>query len=447
MKTPGIILILSLFVSTVFSQTSYTVETVPNPQKAAIPGLVSDPDDILKHETEQNINVQIDSLGKVNDTEMAVVLLNSIGFENEDDFANRLFNFWKIGGEKQDNGVLLLFVMDIRRVVIRTGYGVEGVLPDAIAKRIISQVIFPEFRNGNYDAGVIAGVNKIISTVREEPFEKEVQEPIRWMEVIPYAAAGYIVFMLLTWLWISTAVRKVHQNQALSTNLARYKAIKDQNKATYAISSFTIPLIAFFLIIFLSKAAFVLLLLPAPVAALPSYLYGRWQMKKARRAPIPCNECGNKMHMLSEREEDTRLQVAQQFEEKLNSIDYDVFVCESCQNQAVFSLDKFNTYTRCPRCNTKAYVLNSKRTVLMPTYFNSGTQRATYKCKFCGYEDHHDTKIPRLRRTAAFTGGAVGGGVFSGRGGFGGGGFGGGGFGGGGFGGGMAGGGGGSGGW
>ena len=72
MKTPGIILILSLFVSTVFSQTSYTVETVPNPQKAAIPGFVSDPDDILKPETEQIINVQIDSLWKVNDTEMAV---------------------------------------------------------------------------------------------------------------------------------------------------------------------------------------------------------------------------------------------------------------------------------------------------------------------------------------------------------------------------------------
>lgn len=151
--------------------------------------------------------------------------------------------------------------------------------------------------------------------------------------------------------------------------------------------------------------------------------------------------------MLSEREEDTRLKVAQQFEEKLNSVDYDVFLCDSCQNEAVFSLDKFNTYTRCPRCNTKAYILDSKRTILMPTYFNSGTQRSTFKCKFCGFEDHNDTKIPRLRRTAAFTGGAVGGGVFSGRGGFGGGSFGGGGFGGGGFGGGMTGGGGASGGW
>ena len=447
MKTLGIALLLSLFVSTVFAQTTYTVETVPNPQKAAIPGFVSDPDDILKPETEQIINVQIDSLWKQNGTEMAVVAIKSIGFDDIDDFANRLYNRWKIGQEKQDNGVLILLVLDIRRIVIRTGYGVEGVLPDAIAKRIISETIIPEFRKGDYDAGVIAGVNKVVDTVKGEPFVIEKEDPINWREILPYAAAAYMIYMLILWLWMSTSVRKVHQNKALSTNLARYKAIKDQNKATYALAAFTFPLIAFFLIIFLSKLAFVLLLFPAPVAALPSYLYGRRQMNKARRAPIPCNECGSKMHMLPEKEEDTRLQLSQQFEEKLNSIDYDVFVCDTCKNQAVFSLDKFNTYTRCPRCNTKAYILDSKRTVMMPTYFNSGTQRATYKCKFCGYEDHHDTKIPRLRRTAAFTGGAVGGGVFSGRGGFGGGGFGGGGFGGGGFGGGMTGGGGASGGW
>lgn len=443
MKKIGCILLLCLISFSAIGQT-YTVETVPNPQEATIPGFVSDPDNILKPETEQIINVQIDSLWKVNNTEMAVVVLNSIGFENEDDFANRLYNRWGIGGKSQDNGILLLVVQDIRRIVIRTGYGVEGILPDITAHRIISENIAPHFRNGDYDAGVISGVDRVIRTVREEPFVKEAAKPINWKEVIPYAAAGYIVFMLLTWFWIATAVRKVHQNKVLSTNLARYKAIKDQNNATYALSAFTFPLIALFLILFLSRAPYILLLFPAPVAALPAYLYGRWQMKRARRAPIPCNACNSKMHMLSEREEDTRLKVSQQFEEKLNTVDYDVFLCDTCHNEAVFSLDKFNTYSRCPRCNTKAYFLHSKRTILIPTYFNSGTQRSTFKCKFCGFEDHNDTKIPRLRRTAAFTGGAVGGGVFSGRGGFGGGG---GGFGGGGFGGGMTGGGGASGGW
>lgn len=441
MKRIGYIFLLCVLSFSLFGQ-SYTVESVPNPQEAAVPSFVSDPDNLLKPETELIINTQIDSLWKVNDTEMAVVVLNSIGFENEDDFANRLYNHWGIGGKSQNNGVLLLVVQDIRRIVIRTGYGVEGILPDITAHRIISDIIVPHFRNGDIDAGVIAGVDGVIRVIREEPFVKETRKPVNWGEALPYAAAGYIIFMFLTLLWIVTAVRKVHQNKVLSTNLARYKAIKDQNKATYAISAFTFPMIAFFIILFFFRFEYILLLLPVPIAALPAYLYGRRKMYKARRAPIPCNVCSNKMHMLSEREEDTRLKVSQQFEEKLNTVDYDVFVCDNCQNEAVFSLDKFNAYTRCPRCNTKAYILHSKRTVLMPTYFNSGTQRSTFKCKFCGFEDHNDTKIPRLRRTAAFTGGAVGGGVFSGRGGFGGGGFGGGG-----FGGGMTGGGGASGGW
>lgn len=79
----------------------------------------------------------------------------------------------------------------------------------------------------------------------------------------------------------------------------------------------------------------------------------------------------------------------------------------------------------------------------MPTYINSGTERSTYKCKFCGFEDHNDTKIPRLKHITTSTGGALGGSIFSGSGGFGRSG----GFGGGGFGGGMSGGGGASGGW
>ena len=375
MKKSGYILLLCLLPFSLLGQ-SYTVETVPNPQEAAIPSFVSNPDNILKPETEQIINVRIDSLWKVNSTEMAVVVLNSIGFENEDDFANRLYNHWGIGGKLQNNGVLLLVVQDIRRIVIRTGYGVEGVLPDITAHRIISENIAPHFKSGNYDAGVISGVDRIIRTIRKEPFVKETKKPINWKEVIPYAAAGYIVFMLLTLFWMISAVRKVHRNKALSTNLARYKSIKDQNKATYSIAAFTLPLIAFFAVVLLGRLAYVLLLLPAPIAALPALLYGKRAMNKARRAPIPCNSCGNEMHMLSEKEEDRWLKVSQQFEEKLNSVDYDVFLCDTCQNEAVFSLDKFNIYTRCPRCNTKAYILHSKKTLVMPTYINSGTERS-----------------------------------------------------------------------
>ena len=150
------------------------------------------------------------------------------------------------------------------------------------------------------------------------------------------------------------------------------------------------------------------------------------------------------MHILSEKQEDAHLKLAQQFEEQLHAVDYDVFVCDSCKNEAIFTLDKPSAYSNCPKCNTKAFILKEKRTVVAPTYISAGTERVTYHCKFCGYEEHHNDNIPRLQRNSgALVGGAVAGGMFSGRGGFGGGGFSGGGS----FGGGMSGGGGATSGW
>ena len=428
MKKLGFFLTLLLFFSTVKGQT-YTVESVPNPQEAVVPSFVSDPDNFLSAETKLIVNTQIDSLWRVNDTEMAVVVLNSIGFDDENEFANRLYNHWGIGGKTQSNGVLLLLVMDIRRVVIRTGDGATGIIPDIIAKRIINHTIIPEFKKDDYDAGIVKGVDHVIRVVREENFVKEEREPVNWKELFFYGAAIYLLFIVLTVLWIRSTVRKVQENNALSTNLARYTAIGEQNKASYAIASYGLPVLALFILLFTLRFELLALLLPAPVAGLPAYFFGKRKMNKARREPIPCNECGSQMHMLSEEEDDKYLKLSQQFEEKLNSIDYDVFICESCQNESIFSLDKLNTYTHCPRCNTKAYQLSSKKTIVMPTYVSSGTQRSTYHCKFCGFEDHHDKKLPRLHRSAS--GGVVGGSLSSGRGGFGGGGFGGGGFGGG----------------
>ena len=126
------------------------------------------------------------------------------------------------------------------------------------------------------------------------------------------------------------------------------------------------------------------------------------------------------------------LKLAQQFEEQLHAIDYDVFLCDSCKNEAIFTLDKPSAYSVCPKCGTKAFILESKRTVVAPTYISAGTERSTYRCKFCGHEENNNHNIPRLTRTGgAILAGAAAGGLFSGGGGFSGGGDGGGSFGGG----------------
>lgn len=444
MKKSFIVFFLLFSAIFVFGQ-EYKVETIPNPQQAKVYGFVSNPDKILKPETELTINQMIDSLWRQSGTEIAVVAVHSIGYDDIDDFANRLYNYWKIGQKRQQNGVLILMVEDVKKIVIRTGYGAEGILPDAIAKRIITQVILPEFKKGNYDAGMIAGVDRVIRILRKEPFVVEKPDAVNWKQSIPYAIGGYLLLILLVGLWLQNSIRKINSNKALTTNLARYKAIKEENKAIYSLTAWTIPFVALIAIILFARAAYVLFILPIPLVTLPVYWYGKWQMNRARKAPIVCNECGHTMHLLSEKEEDKKLQLSQQFEEKLGSVDYDVFVCDNCKNEAIFPMEKLDEYTHCPKCNTKAFALYSKKTIVSPTYINAGSEQVTYKCRFCGYEENQNNQLPRLRRNSGVYVGPIGGGFFSGRGGFGG--DSGGGFGGGGFGGGMTGGGGASGGW
>jgi len=428
------------------SAVEYTVESVPKPIATNAREFVSNPDGILKAETVQKMNEMIYALKTETSAEVAVVVVNSIGQADHVSFANQLFTAWKIGNAKQDNGLLILFVLDQRKIKFETGYGLEGVLPDAICKRIQYQSMTPEFKNGNYDAGMLAGLDRIISTIKKEPVQKQAATPIAWNEILPIAGGAYLLIILFTWIWVNSSIQKVKKDPKHKSNIARYKAIKNEKAGIMSIVALMFPLAGFVIILLFSNPIFIFLLIPVPFCTLPANIYAKLMMVKIRREPIPCTVCSGKMHILSEKEEDTHLKLAQQFEEQLHAVDYDVFVCDKCDNQAIFTLDKPSAYSECPKCGTKAFILKDKRTIVAPTYISSGTQRTTYYCKFCGYEENNNDNIPRLtRNTGAIIGGAAAGSIFSGSGGFGGGGFSGGG--GGSFGGGMSGGGGASSGW
>ena len=436
-----IFILFCLFASYAFA-IEYTVKSIPNPITTDAHAFVSNPDGILKMETVQELNVSLDSLKSQTGAEVAVVAVNSIGQAELNTFATELFTTWGIGKAKQDNGLLVLFVLDQKKVKFETGYGLEGVLPDAICKRIQMQNMIPEFKNGNYDAGMLAGVQRIASTIRKEPVAQEVVTPIAWSEILPIAIAIYLLLMLFTWIWIGNSIQKIRKNPKILSNLARYKAIKNEKSGIISLVALILPALGFVGILFFSQPIFLLLLIPIPITTIPGNIYGKLMMSKIRREPIPCNVCDGKMHILSEKQEDAHLKLAQQFEEQLHAIDYDVFVCDKCANEAIFTLEKPSAYSECPKCGTKAFILKDKRTVVAPTYISAGTERTTYHCKFCGYEENNNHNIPRLARSSgALVGGAVAGGLFSGGGGFGGGG------GGGSFGGGMSGGGGSSSGW
>lgn len=398
---------------------AYTIETLPNPIATA--SYVSNPDGILKTETVNALNQQINALRQTNTAQIAVVAVQSIGNMSVEQFATALFKKWGIGTSENNNGLLALFVLDQRTVKFETGYGIEGVFPDAMSKRIQLNYMIPYFKKGDYDTGMLAGMEQVVKVIKGETFVKTAKA-FPWNEVLPLAIGMYLFLTILAWAWVSTIVHKVRKSTQLTTNLLRYKTIKSEKAAALLILAVVIPAIVFVGFILLKVSTnYMLLLMPIPLTILPANLYGKIMMRKIRREPIACSECKGTMHLLSEKQEDAHLKLAQQFEEQLQAVDYDVFVCPDCKNETILTYDKPSMYANCPKCNTKAFILKGKQVIVAPTYISGGTERSSYHCKFCGHQAHHNHALPRLQRQGgAFVGGAVAGSILSsGRGGFG----------------------------
>ncbi|MBI3875750.1 MAG: TPM domain-containing protein [Verrucomicrobia bacterium] len=85
-----------------------------------------------------------------------------------EDYTIRIAKSWQVGQKDKRNGAVLFVFINERKLRIEVGYGLEGVLPDAICKRIISDAITPRFRNGDYAGGLAAGVDAMIAAAKGE---------------------------------------------------------------------------------------------------------------------------------------------------------------------------------------------------------------------------------------------------------------------------------------
>ncbi len=101
--------------------------------------------------------------------QVAVLTIPSLKGDALEDFSIRVAENWKIGQKGFDNGAILLVAQKEHKLRIEVGYGLEGVLPDAIANRIINEVIVPRFRENDYSGGIEAGVNAILQVTKGEP--------------------------------------------------------------------------------------------------------------------------------------------------------------------------------------------------------------------------------------------------------------------------------------
>jgi uncharacterized protein len=130
--------------------------------------LVNDYTGTLTSEEIRSLEQKLVAFDDSTSIQVAVVLIKSLEGYEINDYGYQLGRAWGIGRKDKNTGVLVLAAIGDRKISIQTGYGMEGVLPDAITKRIIENEIKPNFRNGAYFQGINAATDAIISYTKGE---------------------------------------------------------------------------------------------------------------------------------------------------------------------------------------------------------------------------------------------------------------------------------------
>jgi len=160
----------------------------------ALTGRIMDGANVLAPETERTLDSFLSIHEDSTSNQILVVTLPSLEGESIEEFGLRAGREWGIGTDENDNGVLLVVAPNDREVRIEVGYGLEGALPDAIASRIIRNEILPDFRDGDFDGGVTAGVHAIAAAVEGEYAGSESSEgPPEWVVRVIISSVFFVL--------------------------------------------------------------------------------------------------------------------------------------------------------------------------------------------------------------------------------------------------------------
>lgn len=452
MKAPAIIFFFLLYTTLTGAQ-PYSPQSVPN-TRLINGSYVSNPDGILSSSSVSQINQILSGLESKTTVQVAVVVLRSIGEADHIEFAQQLFDLWKIGRAKKDNGLLVLMVEDQHQIRFQTGLGLEGVLPDVFCKRIQMEEMIPLFKGGKYDEGMIAGIQAVANILNDPAFADELRDDIQkdnegwlwffWIVLV----IGLITATL--WYFIADAEGGYADSKQKDSTI-QYPRMQ-LTRLQWIVEFAAIPVALLILFNFVRVPGHILYFLVALYAyALITLFHKRLRMKPViddlfasgdyyrvveflqeyqtfwlvmgilfpfpmlihyslylrrirhfRSYPRTCRGCGKELHKLNEKADDEYLQKGQVFEEKLGSVDYDVWKCSSCGNTQIFNYIKRNSrYDPCPACGTRAFYLASTRTIDAPSYSHTGTGERVSRCKFCKHTKVEKYTIAKLTASSS----------------------------------------------
>lgn len=177
----------------------------------AIPELKQRVTDLTQTISSNDLDYLEDKLARFEETkgsQIAVLILSSTKPEEIEQFSIRVAEKWKIGRGGVDDGVLMVVAMDDRKLRIDVGYGLEGAIPDIYAKRIIENIITPEFRHGQFATGINKGLDAVMDLINGEDLPMVTKKNYKPKSSAKNFSIGLIVFVLILLSAIKAMIKK-----------------------------------------------------------------------------------------------------------------------------------------------------------------------------------------------------------------------------------------------
>ena len=316
-----------------------TVEQIPSPRPA---GWVVDLTGTLPSETVASLNSLGDEVKSRTGAELAVVVIPTTGGAEPRGFATRLFNAWGIGEQSKDNGVLVFAALDDRAAEIILGNGVDDDARVRASEAIMQEVMVPRFREGDSAGAIRQGAHACADRILGMPAPQP--------ETVP---------------------RPVPVSPAPPQPLAyRPRPASSPQGDSW-------PLVVFGL---LGAAGF-----------------GGWFLTR----PPRCPRCREAMTKLDEASDDAYLQPSEQLEERIGSVDHQVWNCPACgeqtRNRKVLF---FSGYADCPKCSVRA-LRSTTTTLQQATYDHGGLVRVDEECASCSHTNSFTRSTARKQRPSS----------------------------------------------
>lgn len=186
-----------LALSVLFGLQATAQEWVPVP---ALESRVTDLTGTLSPEQAATLEQKLATLEQSKGAQVFVLMLPTVQPDTVETYARRVFDEWKVGRAKIDDGILFLIAKDDRRMRLEVGYGLEGAVPDVLASRIINDHVAPHFKMNDYAGGTAAGVDALVTLIEKEELPPPVndwQQSSEFEEDWPFFI--FLVFFISLW--------------------------------------------------------------------------------------------------------------------------------------------------------------------------------------------------------------------------------------------------------